>query len=230
MSSEILHISENIYRSRKILLEMLDDRGYDTSDYTNYNQDDINVMLNSFISHKAKDTAETGPLDILVSHKTDGSRTFVKYRLDKFKVSKQLEELITEIYATTNTLQPKDTLIFIMLDRVIFKQNPKENRVEDYVNRYFIKHKYFIQIFGLENLLFNISKHVLVPKHEVITKEETKKLLLDYSIQSIKNFPTIRREDPAAKYIGLRPGQICRITYPSLASCNYVKYRLCTLN
>lgn len=228
MSSEILHISENIYKSRKVLLEMMNDRGFDMSSHTNYNQDDINIMLNSFISHKAKDTSDTGPLDMLVSHKTDGTRTFIKYRLDKFKISKQLEELITEIY--TNVLEPKDTLILIMLDRVSFKQNPKENRVEDYVNRYFIKNKYFIQIFGLENLLFNVSKHILVPKHEIITRDEMKKLLQDYYIQSIKNFPTIRREDPAAKYIGLRPGQLCRITYPSLASCNYIKYRLCTLN
>lgn len=207
---------------------MMNDRGFDMSAHTNYNQDDINIMLNSFISHKAKDTSDTGPLDMLVSHKTDGTRTFIKYRLDKFKISKQLEELITEIY--TNVLEPKDTLILIMLDRVSFKQNPKENRVEDYVNRYFIKNKYFIQIFGLENLLFNVSKHILVPKHEIITRDEMKKLLQDYYIQSIKNFPTIRREDPAAKYIGLRPGQLCRITYPSLASCNYIKYRLCTLN
>jgi DNA-directed RNA polymerase I, II, and III subunit RPABC1 len=225
MSSEILHIAETIYRGRNVLLEMLESRGYDTTNYTNYNQDEINIMLNAF-SEKTRDSSELGPLDIFVNHKTDGTRTYVKYRLDKFKVSKQLEQTIDDIFK--NKLEPKDTLILIMLDRVHFK-NPKENRIEEYVNKYFIKTKYFIQFFGLENLLFNISKHELVPKHEIINKDELKRIVADFNIEHLKNFPTIRREDPMAKYIGLRPGQICRITYPSLASCEYTKYRLCTL-
>jgi DNA-directed RNA polymerase I, II, and III subunit RPABC1 len=225
MSSEILHIAETIYRGRGVLLEMLGDRGYDVSAHTNYTQDDIIVMFNTF-NEKNRDSVELGPLDLLVSHKTDKTRTYVKYRLDKFKVSKQLDQFIDEVF--TATIEPRDTLILIMLDRVLYK-NPKENRVEEYVNRYFIKHKYFIQIFGLENLLFNVSKHVLVPKHEVIGKEGLKVLVSEYNIEQIKNFPTIRREDPPAKYIGLRPGHICKITYPSMASCKYFKYRICTL-
>jgi DNA-directed RNA polymerase subunit H (RpoH/RPB5) len=225
MSSEILHIAETIYRGRKVLLEMLESRGFDISAYTNYNQDDINIMLNAF-SEKTRDSAELGPLDIFVTHKTDGTRTYVKYRLDKFKVSKQLELTIDEIFKTK--LELKDNLILMMLDRVLFK-NPKENRVEEYVNKYFIKHKYFIQIYGLDNMLFNISKHQMVPKHEIISKDELKAIISEHHIEHLKNFPTIRREDPMAKFIGLRPGQVCRITYPSMASCEYVKYRLCTL-
>jgi DNA-directed RNA polymerase I, II, and III subunit RPABC1 len=225
MSSEILHIAETIYRGRSTLLSMLSDRGYDVSTYSNYNQDDINVMLHAF-SEKNRDSADLGPLDILVNHKTDGTRIYVKYRLDKFKVSKQLDQTIEEIFKTK--LELKDTLILIMLDNIAFK-NPKENRVEEYVNRYYIKHKYFIQIFGLDNLLFNVSKHVLVPKHDILNKDELKAIIANYNLEHLKNFPTIRREDPMAKYIGLRPACVCRITYPSLASCEYVKYRICTL-
>lgn len=225
MSSEILEIAEKIYRGRKVLCEMLADRGYDVSAYENDTQDEINIMLNAF-SEKTRDSPDVGPLDMWAVHRSDGTKTYVKYRIDKFKISKQMNQTIEEIFS--GKLDTKDTLIIIMLDRVVFK-NPKENRIEEYVNRYYIKNKYFIQIFGLENLLFNVSKHILVPKHTPLTKSEIKDLMNHYHIDHLKNLPTIRREDPMAKYVGLRPGQICKITYPSLASCEYIKYRLCTL-
>ena len=93
------------------------------------------------------------------------------------------------------------------------------------------KKKYFVQFFGIENLLFNVSKHKLVPKHRKLSEEEINSVSVKYGMpkNSMRTkLALIRREDPIAKYIGLKPNDICEITYPSLATCEYVKYRVCT--
>ena len=50
------------------------------------------------------------------------------------------------------------------------------------------------------------------------------------NIKSIKNVPTIRREDPVAKFIGMKPNDICKIEIFTPNSGKYTKYRRCTLN
>lgn len=222
--SAIIKLSDNIFRSRKVILEMLEDRGYDVSTYSNYTINDINLMLMN-----TKVTAEMCPLDILVSKTVDGEtmKAYVKYNLNKWRQTNKYDKMIETIYETI--ISPTDTLILIHSDTVIFKPS-KDNRIEEYINKMYIKNKYFIQIFGVENFLFNVSHHEIVPKHTIISKEEQRKMLKDNNIISVKNLPTIRREDPMAKYIGMKPGDICKIEFPNLSSGLSVKYRRCTAN
>jgi DNA-directed RNA polymerase I, II, and III subunit RPABC1 len=222
MSKVVLQISEHIYRSRVNLLDMLQDRGYNVDQYRDYTLNDITIMLNN--QNKNKDTADVGPLDIIIS-KENTEKIYVKYWLTKFKKTSKLDKMIDEIFKTH--LTTKDTLVIIVLDAILFKPS-KENHPEIYVNEKFNKHKYFIQFFGLENLLFNVTKHKLVPKHTLLTESEVKKVLKDNNCQTKKSLPTIRREDPVAKYIGMRPNDVCKIEYPSIASGIYLKYRKCT--
>jgi DNA-directed RNA polymerase I, II, and III subunit RPABC1 len=65
-----------------------------------------------------------------------------------------------------------------------------------------------------------------VPKHKILSINETSDLLKKYNC-SIKNLPTIKRDDPQAKYIGLRPKQVCEITVNNITSGITKKYRLC---
>ena len=234
--SAIIKLSENIFRSRKVILEMLSDRGYDISNYANYTIDDINLMLIG----NTKSTFEVSPLDILVSKQISNrtEKIYVKYCLNsKWRPTSKCSKMIETIFESI--IDPKDSLIIITPDTIHFKPS-KDNRVEEFVNKYYVKHRYFIQIFGIENLLFNVSHHEIVPKHELISKEEAKKMLKERNIESIFDLPTIRREDPMAKYIGMRPnigirrgvnaqpGDVCKITFPSLSSIKYIKYRMCT--
>ena len=59
-------------------------------------------------------------------------------------------------------------------------------------------------------------------------KSEIKIMMEKNNINDISKLPTIRREDPVAKFIGMRPGDICEITILSPHSGSYKKYRLCT--
>ena len=87
---------------------------------------------------------------------------------------------------------------------------------------------YFIIIFTLEELSYNILNHNLVPPHRILDKQETKKIKEKYNIISNKQFPEISRFDPVAKVIGLRPGQICEITRKSKTAITTKFYRFCS--
>lgn len=87
------------------------------------------------------------------------------------------------------------------------------------------------QVFLLKELQFNISKHILVPKHEVIRDPEEIKTIMDkLSLKSVKSktqLPIIQRTDAMARWLNLRSGDIIKISRPSPTSGVYVTYRCC---
>lgn len=56
----------------------------------------------------------------------------------------------------------------------------------------------------------SIIKHILVPKHEKLTKEMEKELLTKLKIQK-QDLPRIRKEDPALRGFNIKVGDIIRI-------------------
>jgi DNA-directed RNA polymerase subunit H (RpoH/RPB5) len=227
-SSLVYKLYEKVYISRKYLLEMLEDRGYDTNSLKNYTEDEIKIMLNNHTNNKFGTLSEPGPLDIILEKNkgtANAEKIYVKYRLeDKFKATANLNSQISEIFE--NILTTKDTLIILNISRVLIKIGAKDKADEEFVSRLYITENYFVQLFGLENFLFNVSRHHLVSKHTILPSSEVSNLLSKYNC-TIKNLPTIKRDDPQAKYIGLRPKQVCEITACNPTSGITIKYRYC---
>ncbi|MBS7606625.1 DNA-directed RNA polymerase subunit H [Candidatus Bathyarchaeota archaeon] len=71
---------------------------------------------------------------------------------------------------------------------------------------------------------FNIFKHYLVPKHEVLSPEERKVVLEKYRIEPYK-LPRIKTSDPIIRVIGAKPGDIVKITRRSPTAGESVYYR-----
>jgi DNA-directed RNA polymerase subunit H len=71
---------------------------------------------------------------------------------------------------------------------------------------------------------FNIFKHTLVPKHEILTLEEKEELLAKYGIRPYQ-LPRMRASDPGAIAIGAGPGDIVRIIRESHTAGEYIGYR-----
>lgn len=71
---------------------------------------------------------------------------------------------------------------------------------------------------------FNVFKHELVPKHEILSPEELKELLEKYRVQPYQ-FPRIRASDTAAIAIGAKPGDVVKITRKSVTAGKSVSYR-----
>jgi DNA-directed RNA polymerase I, II, and III subunit RPABC1 len=85
-----------------------------------------------------------------------------------------------------------------------------------------------IQIFEIKELQFNISKHVLVPKHELVKDEqEVKSIVERYSIKSKYQLPHILKTDPMSRYLGLKSGDVVKITRTSPTAGEYIIYRCC---
>ena len=85
-----------------------------------------------------------------------------------------------------------------------------------------------LQIFDIKELQFNISKHVLVPNHHVIKDEEViKNLVQKYSVKSKHQFPHILKSDPMSRYLGLKSGDMVKITRISPTAGEYIMYRCC---
>lgn len=71
---------------------------------------------------------------------------------------------------------------------------------------------------------FNIFDHKFVPKHEILTAEERKKLLAEYKVNPYQ-LPEIKASDPAITAIGARLGDIVRIVRKSPTAGKYIAYR-----
>jgi len=84
-----------------------------------------------------------------------------------------------------------------------------------------------LQLFYTKELLYNPLKHSLVPLHEKLSEAEGKKIMEIYMIKQKLNMPIISRNDIVARWLGLRSGDIVRITRHNETSGTYFYYRCC---
>jgi len=71
---------------------------------------------------------------------------------------------------------------------------------------------------------FKVSTHFLIPKHELLTKEEASQVLARFN-SSPSQFPYIQATDAIVKEIGARPGDFVRVTRSSETAGSSTYYR-----
>jgi len=68
-----------------------------------------------------------------------------------------------------------------------------------------------IELFEEDELQYNITKHYLVPKHELLFKKGTKGAK-DFKEKYSDKFPIILKTDPVSRFYGFNKGDIIKIT------------------
>ena len=174
---------KNTFKVRKTVIEMLDDRGYNIEEFKDVTYEEFSLLYNLNkinIYTKTKDNKH----DIYVYfNNTDTNLTKSEF---KSKVKK-----IHEDY------HPKIKIIFILKYKI-------NSIIKSELNKDIYKN---IEIFLNKNLFYNITKHVLVPKHILLTETEKKDIMKKFNVTE-KQFPKILETDPVVKYYGMKVGDV----------------------
>jgi DNA-directed RNA polymerase I, II, and III subunit RPABC1 len=86
-----------------------------------------------------------------------------------------------------------------------------------------------LQLFHTKQLQFDITTHRKVPPHRILTAEEKNAFLEKYRANT-EFMPAIDSQDPMAKWIGARPGDIVEILRRSESAASTPYYRVCVAN
>ena len=201
-SSEI----QIIFKSRNILLDLLNEQGYDVNKYTGSSINEVNSMY------------QNKQMDMLLEKKD--KKVYVKYHLNKTLKQSSINDYIEDLIHLDNVLEKKDDII------IIIKDEPNDSLLSVLSNLW-LQDQIYVNVINIKRLQFNILNHVLVPKHRVLNDEETKNFKQRYNISDNSQIPDISRFSPVAQVIGMRPGQICEITRNSKTAINTLFYRVC---
>ena len=79
-----------------------------------------------------------------------------------------------------------------------------------------------IELFNVDELQYNITKHYLVPKHEVMYKHNTPELAEFKKKYQADKFPVIMKNDPIVRFYNFEKGDIIKVTRKN----GFVAYRI----
>jgi len=204
----------SIYKSRKIILELMEKQNYNIEDYSNFSINEVNSMtINNqldMLLEKKEANPETGRKN----------KIYIKYYLVKTLRPNNLQDMIDDLFNLEETLKKEDTLY------IIIKDEANETLLNE-LKLIWERDGILIVIESIKQLQFNILNHSFVPQHIIMSPTEVSEIMKYYNILEISNFPDISRFDPVARAICLRPGQVCRIIRPSKTAITTNYYRVC---
>ena len=215
MDSELLDL---VSRTRPTILEILTNRGYDTSELQDHSPEDLvrtaataPAKLN-FVVHKGEEDAQQN------CHVFYWIESATRLRIDGL-VSKLWDEEADEV------LDPKKDEVVVILSE------PFNDVFHIQAVKIWSQKQARMSFFHIKQLVVNPSKHVMVPPHKRLTTEEAQETLTKYHIRHRNELPRIiYHVDMQARVLGLVPGDIVEITRASPTSGTYTLYRVCTLS
>jgi DNA-directed RNA polymerase subunit H (RpoH/RPB5) len=203
-----------VYKSRNVILDLMEKQGYNILDYNGFSVNEVNTMkLNNQLDMLLEKEYESG-------NEKKVKKIYIRYYLAKSLRPNNLQEMIDDLFNVEEILTKDDTLLIVVKDEI-------NDTLVNVLKHIWETDKIFIILQPLKRLQFNILEHVLVPSHRVLTTEETILIKKKYNIISDEQFPIITRFDPAAQAIGIRPGEVCEIIRPSKTAISAPYYRIC---
>mmetsp|Transcript_3891 Transcript_3891/g.8430 ORF Transcript_3891/g.8430 Transcript_3891/m.8430 type:complete len:211 (-) Transcript_3891:296-928(-) len=200
-----------LFRVRRTIYQMLRDRGYMVS------KEDIEMSEDAFLEKFAENGMDPNreQLMILVQKRDDLTEQIMVFWPQDPKVGvkpiKRCMERMKESGDVRRAILVVQQSMTAFAKQAIVEISASEGLV--------------LEQFQEAELLVNITEHVLVPQHMVLTKEEKATLLKRYRLKE-SQLPRMQFSDPVSRYYGLARGQVVKIVRPSETAGKYVTYRL----
>lgn len=186
-------IEPNVFNT---LTEMMNDRGYELENTTS----EHNEPGCKFIIFKVKTDS-----DFEEEKKIDYSRTIIFFP-DELKIN---IDIVKHKIAIMKSMQINKCII-------VYKKNitsTAKKTISSFDNNFNIKNEGVdinidIELFNIEELRYNITKHYLVPKHILVKDlEYVKSIKKKYG----KSIPNMLRTDPISRYYKYKHGDLIKI-------------------
>ncbi|GMY22670.1 DNA-directed RNA polymerase V subunit 5A [Fagus crenata] len=195
--------SHRLYLSRRTVLEMLRDRDYDVPD------SELTRSLTEFRSLFG-DNPDLLRLRITVAHRSNPFKRIVVIfcGTDDIRTAS-----VRSMYAQIMNIEHLKGLILILQSKInAFARKALEN------------YPFKVELFQITDLLVNITKHIVMPKHEMLNAVGKQRLLSEYKVED-KKLPWMLETDAFARYQGLEKGQVVRVTYSGGDADSFETYR-----
>jgi DNA-directed RNA polymerase subunit H (RpoH/RPB5) len=219
-SQKTSSLISKIYKSRKVILDLMEKQSYNISEYKGFSINEVNTMTTNNQLDMILEKVEASDSDVLENTK-ENKKIYIKYYLAKALRPTNLQEMIDDLFIVEEILKKKDTLFVVIKDEI------NETMINT-LKHIWESEKIFVVLQPLDRLQFNILEHVLVPSHRVLSESEKLDIKKRYNIINDKQFPDIARFDPVAQAIGIRPGEVCEIIRPSKTAISAPYYRICS--
>ncbi len=207
-----MNLDEAIYQSRINLLNILETRGYNVAPFRKFGPDEIRACTegqkNEFLNG----------LNLTIDHATDENKKVAIF----YPSSKLNQSLRVSSFLASEVEQlPITTEVIVMM------QDPPNEELHSMMAYKLWLDKRRIGFYCIYHLVINPFEHVFVPRHEKVPDDEVPALLKRLRTTKAQ-LPIIRfHTDPIARYMGLVPGDVIKITRPSPSSGEYEVWNVC---
>lgn len=199
-----------LFISRTVILDILkNNRGFDVGDYEGMGAHELQAMC------------KNKQMDMLITNVETGRKIFIKYHLEPPKLKQNhIYEYVEDLFDMEQILDSDDELLIITNDKI-------NDTLRELLSNIYKNDNKFVSVLNLNDYLFNILAHEMVPPHRVLFQDEKDTIYKKYYITSDKELPEISRFDPVALAMGIRPGELVEITRSSPTAITTKYYRLC---
>ena len=198
----------SIFKSRKNLLEILEERGFNTTNYSNFSINEVGILV------------ESDQLDMLLENDITNKKIYVKYYISKVIKPQNIYDIVEDIFHLENILSKSDDLM------IVIKDEPNETLTQN-IKEIWMAENIYISLVNIKRLQFNILKHKLVPKHTILSKQEEEIMKKKYNILDNSQIPDISYFSPVSIVLGIRHDDIVKIERTSRTAISADFYRVC---
>jgi len=200
-------LADILLRSRQTVLDILEDRGYDTTTYRNIAPSQILAL--------AEGNARA--LDIFVPKREDSAavaeRAVVVYMIQdriRMRLGGSFQKDLFDSYDGSDALR-----ITQADDIIVLINEPPNEAFAKFSLQLWQQNKIRMTFFHIKEVVVHLGRHVLVPPHRKMTADELKAEMARLHVTQKSQLPVIKHSDMQSRLLGLVPGDAVEIQRPS---------------